>query len=261
MVEQHAHRDVGRGREAADDPGRQHFRKPGVEGQPAALGQLQHHDRHERLRDAPGPEPISAAHRDIRRHAAEAGDAGPAAEPRAAYVQDRPRSGRARIAQRGAQSPLQLTSELRVEARAGPSRERRGMSRSARRPAQPGGGHGAGGGHQQRLAVDPVARRPVSNGSELDVRHTFSFPRGEAPRGFLSATEEVRQGDPRRSLSAVPLPPGRPAGGTSRLLLLARVAVVPDYLSTRLRTTPMMTKLGTVCVMSPIHVLWKRRVG
>jgi hypothetical protein len=35
----------------------------------------------------------------------------------------------------------------------------------------------------------------------------------------------------------------------------------PHYLSTRLRTTPMMTKLGTVCVMSPIHVLWNRRVG
>ncbi len=35
----------------------------------------------------------------------------------------------------------------------------------------------------------------------------------------------------------------------------------PHYLSTRLRTTPMMRKLGTVCVMSPIHVLWNRRVG
>jgi ketosteroid isomerase-like protein len=53
IAEQHAHRDVGRGREAADDVRGQHFRKPGVEGQPAALGQLQHHDRDEWLRDAP----------------------------------------------------------------------------------------------------------------------------------------------------------------------------------------------------------------
>ena len=139
VVEQHAHRDVGRGREAVDDARGQHLREPGVEGQPVALGELQNRDRDERLRDAPGPEPIGAAHRDIRRHAAEAGDAGKAAEPRAAYVQDCPGSGRARIAQRVAQRLLQLTGEGRVDARAGRSRQRRrrvprrAQVRSARR--------------------------------------------------------------------------------------------------------------------------------
>ena len=165
--------------------------QPGVERQPAALGQLQRHDRDERLRDAPGPEPIGAAHRYIRRHAAEAGDAGPAAEPRAAYVQDRPRSGRARIAQRVAQRPLQLTGEVRVEARAGPSRQRPGVSRGARRPAQPGGGNRAGGAHQQRPAVERVARRPSARDgaqppASLLLPSGRSSPRAVSARGSAS---------------------------------------------------------------------------
>lgn len=33
------------------------------------------------------------------------------------------------------------------------------------------------------------------------------------------------------------------------------------YLSTRASTTPMMRKLGIVCTMIPIQVLWNRRLG
>jgi hypothetical protein len=98
MAEQHAHGDVRCGREASEDIGRKHLRKPGVEGQSAALGKLQHHHRDEWLGDAPGPEPIAAARRDVGRHAAKAGHAGPGAELAAAHVQDRARSGGARIA-------------------------------------------------------------------------------------------------------------------------------------------------------------------
>jgi hypothetical protein len=44
VAEQHPDRDVGRGWEAADDVRRQHLGEPRVEGQPAALDELQHHD-------------------------------------------------------------------------------------------------------------------------------------------------------------------------------------------------------------------------
>ena len=118
VAEQHPDRDVGRGREAADDVRRQHLGEPRIERQPAALDELQHDDRDERLHDAPGPEAITGPHRHRRRHTAEAGDAGPAAELRAAHVQDPSRGVHARIVQRAAQHPLELTREGRVKARA-----------------------------------------------------------------------------------------------------------------------------------------------
>jgi hypothetical protein len=123
VAEQHPNRDVGRVGEAAGDARREHVWQPGVERQPAALGQLQHGDGDERLYDAAGAEAIAAAHRFGRCHATETGGAAPAAEPRAAHVEDRARRVHARIAQRVAQCPLELTRELSVKARAGHGRD------------------------------------------------------------------------------------------------------------------------------------------
>ena len=156
---------------AAGDARGEHLGQPGVERQPAALGQLQHGDGDEHLHDAAGAEAIARVHRFGRRHAAEAGGAGPAAELGALHVQDRSRGVRARIAQRVAQRLLEPTGEVRVEARAGPGRDRRGVSRGARRPAQPGGGKGAGGAHQQRPAVDSAACVAGRNRREIIVPH------------------------------------------------------------------------------------------
>jgi hypothetical protein len=136
---------------------------------PAALGELQHGDGGERLHDAAGAEAIAGAHRLGRRHTTEAGDARPAAEPRALHVQDRSRGVDARIAEGVVQRLLELTGELRVEAWARPGRDRRGVSRGARGPAQPGDGKGAGGAHQQRPAVDSMASGAVANRRELIV--------------------------------------------------------------------------------------------
>jgi hypothetical protein len=132
MAEQHTNGDVGRVRNAAGDARGEHVGEPGVERQPAALGELQHGDGDERLHDAGRAEAIAGAHRFGRRNAAEAGDAGPAAELRAAHVQDRPRGVHGRIAQAVVQRPLEPTGEIRVEARVGPGRDRRGVSRGAR---------------------------------------------------------------------------------------------------------------------------------
>ena len=132
VAEQHPERDVGCGREAADDAGGQHPGQPGVERQPAALGELQHHDRDERLDDAPGAEAIGGAHRFGRRHASEARHAGPGSEPGAVDVQDRSREVRARVAAGVVQRPLEPARQDRVKSPGTPSRHRRGVSVGAR---------------------------------------------------------------------------------------------------------------------------------
>jgi hypothetical protein len=132
-AEQHPHRAVGRGREAAGDARGKHLGQSGVERQPTALGQLQHGDADEHLHDAAGAEAIAGTHRFGRRHPAETGGARPAAELRALHVQDRSRGVRARIAKRVAQRPLQPTRE--VGSNRGPMRCHRASAAFwARRP-------------------------------------------------------------------------------------------------------------------------------
>ena len=77
---------------------REHLGESGVEVQPAALDELEHHDGDERLQDAAGPEPVVSVHRDLGSDPAQAGGAGPAAELRAAHVEDRSGGAHARIA-------------------------------------------------------------------------------------------------------------------------------------------------------------------
>jgi hypothetical protein len=178
VAKQHAHRDVGRVGNTAGDARREHLGQPGVERQPTALAQLQHGDGDEHLHDAAGAEAIAGAHRFSRRHATEAGGARPAPELRALHAQDRSRGARARIAKRGAQRLPEPTREVRVEPRASPGGQRRGVSRGARRPAQPCSGKGAGGAHQQRPAIDEAACGAVRNGGETDVRHPLLLPSG-----------------------------------------------------------------------------------
>jgi hypothetical protein len=85
---------------------------------------------------------------------------------------------RARIAKRVAQRLPEPTREVRVEPRASPGRQRRGGSRGARRPAQPGNGKGPGGAYQQRPAVDEPARGAVRNGGKTNVGHPLLLPSG-----------------------------------------------------------------------------------
>ena len=186
MIEQYAHRDVGRGREAAGNPRRQHL-EVGRRGRCrprsascrtttatnvfATLPARNRSARRIRTSGATRPRPA---------------DAGKAAEPRAPYVQDRRRSGRA--GSRSAARAL-AAADARTRGRSAGATEppatrhvpRRAQARSVR------SGNRAGGAHQQRPAVDPAAQvAPSANERELNVRHTLVLPpRGRAPTACL----------------------------------------------------------------------------
>ena len=162
MVEQHAHRDVGRGREAADDPRRQHLAEA---GRRATAG---------RARPVAAPRPRRTASRCSRPGTDRRGASGhPAPRGRG---RRRRSSGRASGCVRAGSRPERSCPDraARRAAPAGARRARSGskrgraeppatrVSRGARRPAQPGGGNRAGGAHQQRPAVDRVAAASVS---------------------------------------------------------------------------------------------------
>lgn len=169
VAEQHPHRDLGRGREARDDAGGQHPREPGVERQPAALGELQHHDRDKRLHDAAGAKAVGRPHRGRRRHPSEADDAGPGAKPGAVYVQDRSREVRARSAERVVQRPLEPTRQDRIQSPATASRRRSRESLRARGAPGPGGSKPAGRAQQQRPAVDQAPAQAIRKRANVAV--------------------------------------------------------------------------------------------
>ena len=178
MAEQHANRDVGRVREAAGDARGQHLGQPGVERQPAALGELQHHDGDERLHDAAGTEPIGAAHRCRPAPRGRGRRRRSSPELRALDVQDRSREGRARIAQGVAQRLLELDARGRGRsagaeppatsadpaARAGPL-----SPAAARAPAAP---------TSSVLRSTERLPAPSAKGADSTSGIPFSFPRG-----------------------------------------------------------------------------------
>src|SRR5207248_95357 len=90
--------------------------------------------------------------------------------------------------------------------------------------------------------------------------------RRRVPRGRGTRCAEPVTDSNRRPLHAIACRFGSPSKrcqvlraerltGLGHDLVLSGASLDPHYLSTRLRMTPVMRKLGIVCVMIPIHVL------
>ena len=153
-----------------DDARGQHRGEPGVERQPAALGELQHHDRDERLHDAAGAEAVGRAHRVGRRHASRGRRRRSRCRawgcPRAGSLPGSAcsdRGGRrAAPAGAGARGPGQIAGH-------GEPPPTCANPYGARGAARPGGSKPAGRAQQQRPAVDQAPAQAIRKRANVAV--------------------------------------------------------------------------------------------